>query len=362
MAKPKRFIASEHRHRQTKDVGADGRPDLFNQLPKREINRRLRELFDAIEEGIVLLDRRLKVVTCNATMRKWAARKVIGLSCHTVICGRRTQCADCPGVGSLHDGKVHSRVMKSSLPGLPKDAWICVYAYPMRSVDGEVEGVVEFIQDITERRNLEQRVDRISSMERASMRRDIHDTLSQELTAITFLASNLKQDMPKDPAEVSRDVSRIAALAQEAIEQSRHLARGLEPLAEGPDALPRALLDLAAFITKTFKISCRAACQQSVHMPDRETSTQLFMLAREAAINAAKHSRGTRIFISLTQRTARIRLVVRDNGIGADTAFKETDGFGLRTMRERANLIGASLRVRSSQGKGTEVECRWNIG
>jgi signal transduction histidine kinase len=86
---------------------------------------------------------------------------------------------------------------------------------------------------------------------------------------------------------------------------------------------------------------------------------QIYMILREALLNALRHSEATSIEAEVEYQRRQLRVVVRDNGRGIDPQAlrSEQDSHrGLRGMHERANAIGAQLRIWSRQGAGTEVE------
>jgi signal transduction histidine kinase len=88
---------------------------------------------------------------------------------------------------------------------------------------------------------------------------------------------------------------------------------------------------------------------------ERDTSLHLYHIAQEAVANAVRHGRAARIDIRLTVRAGTIALDVRDDGSGIPA--EHTEGLGLRTMRQRAALLDAVLRVRRGPTGGTVVNC-----
>jgi signal transduction histidine kinase len=91
-----------------------------------------------------------------------------------------------------------------------------------------------------------------------------------------------------------------------------------------------------------------------------EIQEQLYLIVREALVNALRHSKATRIEADIEYLPHRLRLFVCDNGCGMDPQVLRAaapDGHGgLQEMRERAQRIGAKLQIRSRPGAGTEVE------
>ena len=86
---------------------------------------------------------------------------------------------------------------------------------------------------------------------------------------------------------------------------------------------------------------------------------QLYLIGREALVNALRHAKANRIEVEIEYLSRRLRMFVRDNGCGIDPQMIRVgrDGhWGLLGMCERAHCIGAQLRIRSRRGAGTEVE------
>jgi signal transduction histidine kinase len=83
--------------------------------------------------------------------------------------------------------------------------------------------------------------------------------------------------------------------------------------------------------------------------------TAMFRIAQEALANIAKHACATRVEISLVTIGQRVEFSITDDGVGFDAALAKPEGMGLRTMRERAEAVGADLRVESTPGKGTRA-------
>ena len=94
-----------------------------------------------------------------------------------------------------------------------------------------------------------------------------------------------------------------------------------------------------------------------------EVETALYRIAQEALNNVAKHSRARRVEVILERRPDCVLLIVEDDGVGfADTdGDKERRGYGLVGMQERAALVGASLQIESTPGKGTTILVRMAV-
>jgi signal transduction histidine kinase len=85
-------------------------------------------------------------------------------------------------------------------------------------------------------------------------------------------------------------------------------------------------------------------------------ATAAYRIAQEALTNAVRHAGASKVSVVLQTVGQRLQLTVRDDGRGFDIGtVSESEGIGLAGMRERANLVGGRLRVRSTPGQGTEV-------
>jgi two-component system sensor histidine kinase UhpB len=100
-------------------------------------------------------------------------------------------------------------------------------------------------------------------------------------------------------------------------------------------------------------MSCRIDCALPTLSP--ETELVIYRVAQEALTNVARHSESERAELNIESDHGEIVMTVRDRGRGIPADL--TDGSGMRGMRERAALIGASLQIRNTD-PGTEVRLK----
>jgi signal transduction histidine kinase len=179
--------------------------------------------------------------------------------------------------------------------------------------------------------------------ERRSLARDLHDGVAQELAYIASVARRLEDDVPV------RDARRLADAAQRALDESRLVISTLagagnpsEQLAmTARDAAHRFDLDLILDLPTELDVAAN-------------TAETLLRIVREAINNVGRHAHASAVRVSL--RTADvIALTVVDDGDGFD-ATVETSGFGLTSMRERAEAIGGVFTVTTAPGHGATIE------
>jgi signal transduction histidine kinase len=182
--------------------------------------------------------------------------------------------------------------------------------------------------------------------ERRRLARDLHDGLAQDLA---YLVSR-----SRGPGASER-LDQLATTAARALEESRAAIAALacplnEPL---EDALVRVAGDVAERLgaAASFEIQPRI----EVTPPLREA---LLRIAREGVTNAVRHGGAAGVTVSLTQAES-VKMTVADNGCGFDPSAprqRAGGGFGLISMRERAEALGGALALTSATGLGTTLE------
>src|SRR5262249_32101110 len=119
-----------------------------------------------------------------------------------------------------------------------------------------------------------------------------------------------------------------------------------------------ALRAMIAELTADTPLKARLEVRGTPRPLGRPVERNIFRIGQEALTNALKHSQGGEVEMVLSFEDGRVELRVRDNGQGFDThaaAQRERAGFGLHSMRERAQQMGGRVTVTSRPGAGTEV-------
>lgn len=207
-------------------------------------------------------------------------------------------------------------------------------------------------------RRLEKEIVTISERERERIGQDLHDGLCQYLAAIGCAAASLESDLERaeltDKAQLAGE---LRDLLQDAVTQTRNLARGLVPVETNANGLASALEELASSITRLARIDCHFEQAEEVNVTDETTATHLFRIAQEALNNAIKHANARRITVALGADTKAITLEIRDDGVGIDKSAASHRGMGLNILQYRAHCLGGSVRVESLPEGGTLVAC-----
>jgi PAS domain S-box-containing protein len=210
--------------------------------------------------------------------------------------------------------------------------------------------------DITERRRMEREISEISERERQRIGRDLHDELGQILTGIACIGTSLSQELNECGRPEGATAAKIADLTNQALTQTRSLARGLYPVELQENGFFSAVGELAATAESLFGITCRLSYDTELPEPGAETAIQLYRIAQEAIDNAVRHGKARHVWIRLADHGDLSSMSVVDDGAGVAEGG-EHKGLGLRIMKHRAAMIGGILQIRRGQDGGTIVEC-----
>jgi signal transduction histidine kinase len=212
-------------------------------------------------------------------------------------------------------------------------------------------------------RELEHTLAEVSEAEQQRIGRDLHDGLGQQLTGIALLSKALEQRLTAGGRPESADAGELAELANESIDWTRDLARGLAPVDVDRTALPAALRELAVKTERLCRIHCSFDGDERLILGDDGMALNLYRVAQEAVNNAVRHASARHIWITLATAHGRTTLTVRDDGVGLSgpeprgAASTASGGMGLRIMRYRASVVGATFQLRSTPGAGTTITC-----
>ena len=190
--------------------------------------------------------------------------------------------------------------------------------------------------------------------ERRKIARDLHDGLAQELNFVTTQVRRLTKRPELAPVEAP--LQRISSASQRALDESRRAIDYLQAPADEAlqTLLPRAAEQVAGRVGARVRCTVAADAQASP-----EVAEQLVRIVREAVTNATRHGHADYIELSVAGGDQLV-LTVEDNGAGFEAAAEvdPRSGFGLTSMRERAEAMGGVFELRSRVGEGTTVEVR----
>jgi signal transduction histidine kinase len=214
----------------------------------------------------------------------------------------------------------------------------------------------ELSREAGRRREVERRLLLAIEKELAQVGLELHDELGQNLTGTALLAKTLQKKLAEKGLPEAVDASRVHALVNETIRQTRLISHGLSPHILGPEGLIEALQQLADDVNSLGIIQCRFEADGAPRVTDNLIARGLYRIAQEAVNNALKHSHAKSIMIELAELDGEMRLAIIDNGVGIGSEDGETlSDSALHSIKYRAGVMNASLSVLRRPGGGTEV-------
>jgi PAS domain S-box-containing protein len=212
------------------------------------------------------------------------------------------------------------------------------------------------VRDITERKNLQRAIAESLVAEQHAIAGELHDSVAQRLTGVEMLTSVLHARLRRKSAADGEAIGRILAGLRGALQDLRAVIKGVHVFAVQAGGLPGALRELARDTESLHGMPCAFESSGEIVLPDANTATQLYYIAREAVHNAVRHARASRITISLEADERRLILAVWDDGKGIEPEQIRA-GMGTQIMEYRAGLIGGTLDIRPLPSGGSMVVC-----
>jgi signal transduction histidine kinase len=222
---------------------------------------------------------------------------------------------------------------------------------------GSIFSILLSLMILTERKSrrrvevLAQEVEALSAnLERARIARDIHDSLGHILTTLGIqleVAQKLRQHQPEQ-ASYALDTAKL--LADQCLEEVRHTVQMIRKTDFDFD---QAILTLLEQIKQTKSLTVIS----QIHLPQLPLRVrhQLYCIIQEGLTNIQKHARASQIIFKADITSGYIYIKLVDNGQGFNVR-QVSDGFGLQSMRERVELLGGKLIIKSVLGRGTQLE------
>jgi len=194
------------------------------------------------------------------------------------------------------------------------------------------------------------------SRERNRLARELHDTLAHTLSGLAVQLEGVRSLWNSHPPQAYAMLEGALGATRSGLTETRHAIQALRSQPLENLGIELALQELGRSAAE------RAGFELSFERPDlplelpQSTEQCLYRVAQEALENVARHAGASRVVLRLESCNGEARLTISDDGVGFDPATIRTeDRFGLRGMRERAELSGGSLVIESKPGAGTTV-------
>jgi PAS domain S-box-containing protein len=286
----------------------------------------------------------------------------------------------------LLDGELpHYSIEKRYIRMDGSPVWVNLTRSVQRNDAGKPEYFIVLVEDISERKRVEEALRELTATlesrvaertaelkrrarqlqkltldmseaedrERQRLAEILHDDLQQVLAAAKFHLSLMRNQARSDPSlhMMGEEVDRML---KEAIEKSRSLSHELSPAVMRQKDLAETLEWLANQVQAKHGLVVHVHAHDQIRLESDATKTFLYKVTQELLFNVVKHARVNEARIRVRQMGRCIYLSVSDRGRGFDPQeVGDTAGFGLLSIRERIELLGGRMKIRSVKGKGS---------
>jgi GAF domain-containing protein/HAMP domain-containing protein/anti-sigma regulatory factor (Ser/Thr protein kinase) len=206
--------------------------------------------------------------------------------------------------------------------------------------------------------------------ERSRLARDLHDAVTQTLFSASLIGEVVPTVWESDETEGRKLLQELRHLTRGALAEMRTLLLELRPAALAESSLDELLRQLCEAASGRSGVAIKVVIEGDERELPPDVHVALYRIAQEALNNVVKHARAADVQVRLgctapvegvdAERGIVVELAVMDNGCGFDPGQVSPDRLGLGIIRERAEAIGATLRIESEPGMGTEVSVLWH--
>jgi signal transduction histidine kinase len=209
------------------------------------------------------------------------------------------------------------------------------------------------INDLTRSRANLMRVEREAGRltERQRLARDIHDTLAQHFTSVIMHLSAAKHS---NPESVQSEVQQAEESARDGLDEIRRIVWDMQPEQIEKASLIEAVEELAARWSAENSVQVKMNVTGTPRSLTSSTETALLRISQEAMHNINKHAQAKNVNITFSFMEDLFVMDIVDDGLGFEPS-KIKNGFGMKTMRDRAEELGGTLTIESEQGIGTAI-------
>lgn len=230
--------------------------------------------------------------------------------------------------------------------------WFRNHIYPILDGDGNVYQLAIYAHDITDVQF------RAAEEERIRIARELHDSVTQTMYSVSIVAEALPHILETNLDEARRRAVHLRQMTLGALAELRNLLFEFHPKALRDTQLSILLRQLGEVLTGRTRIPVDLDVTKNAKLPE-DVKIAFYRIAQEAFNNIDKYAQATQVIVVLESVPNKCKLSIQDNGIGFDLDKVHTEKLGLKIMRERAETIGADLRVKSAPDQGTKVSLEW---
>jgi signal transduction histidine kinase len=194
--------------------------------------------------------------------------------------------------------------------------------------------------------------------ERTRIAREFHDTLEQELAAITIQLETVAAQFDEAPRVARQMLDLARNMSRRSLIEARRSVWDLRSHLLENSNLVTAISEVAKLMAASARVAIAVETSGAPRKLPAQIENNLLRITQEALANALKHARAAQIVVRLHYAPDRVSLRIKDNGVGFDTTNRAViygGSFGLLDISERALKMGGRFEMTSAPGRGTEI-------
>jgi len=195
--------------------------------------------------------------------------------------------------------------------------------------------------------------------ERQRLARELHDAVSQTLFSANVIAESLPRLLERNPDKARDGLAHLHQLTRAALAEMRTLLLELRPAGLTEKPLNELIHQLVESVTSRTHLLFSFSIDDQQTLPG-DVQVALYRITQEALNNVVRHSHAREGWVDLRLSAEKVEISILDDGRGFDPTQILPDHYGVGIMGERAEGIGASFKIDSWIGKGTEVSVDWS--
>jgi len=330
-----------------------------------ERERFLSSVFESIQDGISILDEDYRIIRVNPAIETWYAHALPlpGKKCYEAYHLRTKTCDICPTRKTLETAQASYEVVPRIGEGGQITGWLDLFSFPL--IDkrtGQMKGVIEYVRDITERKQAEDRL-QASVREKEVLLREIHHRVKNNMQVISSLLSLQSRHLTDKAAigmfQESQQRIRSMALVHEKLYQSKDLSR---------IDFSNYIENLIMFLFHSYQVrsdQIRIKTEVQDILLDINSAIPCGLIINELVMNALKHAfpggRKGEITVSLQPSgDGKFILSVSDNGVGfpAELDFHKTETLGMQLVNMLVDQLDGTISLEGEPGTRFKVVFR----
>lgn len=230
----------------------------------------------------------------------------------------------------------------------------------MEYLKGNIDDILQTVDGLSKKQFLGIKIIEAQEEERQRVARDIHDGSAQSMANVLVKAELCERLMGIDVDRTKEELKNLKEAVRFTLKDVRKIIYDLRPMSLDDLGLVPTLERYVYNYSQDTNIQVKLKTVGNIDKVEKVIETTFFRIVQEALNNVRKHSKAKNVDIFVESTPTRLNLLIADDGIGFDpNANKEIDpmvgGFGIMSMKERAELLNGKVQVKSSPGRGTKV-------